>query len=1067
MKSPLTWLWLRYGSRGVWFFSWCWLLSGLALTVCAQPNDLHFDALTPNRHGFPLGQVQVIGQDRYGFLWFGVQGGLARYDGHSTTIYRHDPNDPHSISDHNVTAWYEDRQGNVWVGTNTGGLNRFDRASETFTRFQHDPAKPGSLGQGTVWAIYEDRAGTLWVTLTESGLARLDRASGTFTHWLPEPERPRARINRVVNLCEDRQGEFWVATQGGLLRYDRASGKFALFTLEAGVVLPIIQVYEDQRGTLWVATFRGLLSFDRAAQRLVTRFKHDPRQPDSLGADSITALVEDAAGRLWVGTEAGLNRLVAETGRFVRYSNDPTQSASLLDNLVTALFRDRAGALWIGSAGGVNRVQRGVERFTRYLFRANQPEGLSDTNVFQLCEDRAGNLWVATFGGLDKLNRATGQFEHYRHDPRQPGTLSSNTILAVLEDHTGALWVGTRDAGLNWLDPRTGQIITFRPSATDPHSLNNDHVSALYEDAAGTLWVGTGNGLGRFDRAQRRFTRFLHDPANPRSLSHSHVLGMLELRDGSFWVATEGGGLNLFDRQRGEFTVYKHQPSDAQSLSSDSVLALAEDPAGSLWIGTLGGGLNRLDRTTGRFTRFTEKDGLASNDVWGIEADDTGVLWLATAQGLTRFDPHTGQSRRYTVRDGLGQETPAQNSHLRLRSGELAFGGGGGLTIFDPRQLADEPASPPPVVLTAFKKFDQQVKFARGLGEIAEIALAQAENFFSFEFAALDFKEPARNQFAYKLEGFDPAWVYCGTRRYASYTNLDAGTYWFRVKGANSAGVWNENGVAVKVVITPPFWRTRWFTALSGALVLGLVWLAYWRRVTQLKQAQLAQEAFAKQLLASQEQERQRIAAELHDGLGQHLLIIKNHALLGLAERDDPAATEENLTTISTMTSQVLDETREIAHNLRPYQIDRFGLTRALQSMLARVAEAAPLELQSRVEKLDGSLSKEAEINLYRIVQEALNNILKHSGAQAAEVVIERQPQRVWVRISDNGKGLAESGTAALATAAQRPAPGVGFGLTGMAERARLLGGQFQLHSTPGEGVVITISIPTVELAHE
>jgi two-component system sensor histidine kinase ChiS len=1030
----------------------------LALPVGAQNNDLFFDAVTPAAHSLPVGQVQAILQDRYGFMWFGVQAGLARYDGQVVTIYRHDPNDPRSLSDNNVTALYEDRQGRLWVGTHVGGLNRFDRAAGSFTRYQHDPAKPDGIGRGAIWAIYEDQAGTFWLSLTEGGLARMDREAGTFRHFLPAPESPGSPLNKLINLYEDRLGNFWLCARGGLVRYDRAGGSFTAFTPEPKTPALIIQVYEDRGGRLWAGSLQGLMRFDRNTGQF-TRLTHDPRNPDSLSSNAVTAIAEDQAGRLWIGTENGLNRWEPESGRFTRYNNDMAAPGSLLDNLVVTLYRDRAGSLWIGSAGGVNRIHRGVERFLRYRFQANNPRGLSNSNVFQVHEDRARDIWIATGGGgVNKLNRQTGKFEHFRHDPRNPRSLSSDQTISIHEDRTGALWVGTRDAGLNLSDRRTGEFSRFRAELNNPASLSGDQVQSILEDSAGTLWVGTFGGLNQFDRQRRQFIRFVHDPANPRSLSSNRVVEIHEARDGTFWVATDGGGLNMMDRQSGQFTVFKHRPEDAHSLSSNAVMSLAEDAAGALWIATLGGGINRFDRASGRFSRFTEKDGLASNNVWGILADGDGVLWMNTELGVARFDPRTGKFRRYTVRDGLAADTPAQNGHALTRSGELILGGGGGFTIFNPRQLNDEPSVPPPVALTAFKKFDQLVNFEQGLADIGEIKLAQRENFFSFEFAVLDFKEPGRNQYAYKLEGFDPDWIFCGTRHYTSYTNLDAGTYLFRVKGADSKGVWNEQGVAVKVVITPPFWRTRWFLALIVALFGGAIWLAYWRRVRQLKRTQAAQEDFAKQLIASQESERQRIAAELHDGLGQNLLIIKNHALLGLAERQDPVATEENLTAISEMTSQVLDETREIAYNLRPYQIDRFGLTKALQSMLNRVAEASEIRFQSEVDFLDKLFSKEAEMNLYRIVQESINNILKHSRATDAEIRIVRTGQRVLLRIADNGQGLASD---ADGEAAKR-----GFGLTGMAERARILGGYCQLQSTPGQGTVISISIPLPENTH-
>jgi signal transduction histidine kinase/ligand-binding sensor domain-containing protein len=1030
------------------------LVLSLALPAGAQSNDLYFDALTP-AGGLPSGQVQEILQDRSGFIWFGIQSGLVRYDGQALTVYKHDLDDPRTLADNNVTALCEDRQGNIWVGTHVGGLSRFDRATGAFTRFQHD-AKTGSIGEGAIWSICEDRAGTLWVSLTGGGLARFDRASETFTHFLPQPDSPRSRLNYLVEVYEDQRGNLWVGSASGLLRFDRDSNQFTLFNPDPQKPDFTHHFYEDQAGTLWVSSYRGLLRFERETGSF-TRFAHDARKPDTLSSDRVRAIEEDSAGRLWVGTEDGLNRFEPETGRFIRYTNDAATASSLLDNLVTSLYRDRAGSLWIGSAGGVNHINRGYERFTRYRFQANNPRGLSDKNVSQIYEDRDRFIWVGTWGGgLNKLDRKTGEFEHFRHDPRNPRSLSSNNVQAICQDRTGALWVGTQGGGLNLLDRRTGIFTRYRSDPNNPASLSHDSVQSIYEDSAGTLWVGTLGGLNQFDRERRQFIRFLHDPANPHSLSNNRVIAIFEARDGTFWVATDGGGLSRLDRQNGQFTAFKHDPDDPASLSSNAVISLAEDATGALWVATFGGGLNKFEPATASFTRYTEKDGLASDSVWGVLVDRAGVLWLNTSKAVSRFDPRTGKFLRYTVSDGLAAETGDQNGHAKTRAGELIFGGGQGFTIFDPRQLTDEPL-PPPIALTVFKKFDQIVNFGRDLTEVAEIELAQRENFFSFEFAALDYKEPERNQYAYKLEGFDADWIYCGTRRYASYTNLDAGQYLFRVKGANRDGVWNQEGVAINIRITPPFWKTQWFVSLIIVSLGGLAFFLYQYRVSRLKREYAAKEAFSRQLIESQETERKRIASELHDSLGQNLLVIKNRALLGQALATE-SGSKEQFDEITTSVTEALSEVRTIAYNLRPLHLERLGLTSTIEEMVEMVAGASLIRITADVAPLEGLFAKEAEINLYRIVQECLNNIVKHSQATEASVTMYRDRELISLTVEDNGRGFDTHSPTPPDTDGK--ARRGGLGLTGIAERVRMLGGTHRIASAPHQGTVVTVEIP-------
>jgi signal transduction histidine kinase/ligand-binding sensor domain-containing protein len=1031
----------------------------LALPVCAQQNDLFFDALTYQGQGLPQGQVQAILQDHSGFMWFGIQNGLVRYDGQTMTVYRHDPNDQRSLSDNNVLSLCEDRQGNIWVGTHIGGLNRLDQATGTFTRFQPDANNSASLSKGAIWTIYEDRAGTLWIGLTGNGLARFEPASESFTHFLPEPRSPSAGGNSIFKIYEDSAGNFWLGTGSGLLRFDRASNRFTLFRSDTQKQNFISTIYEDHNGTLWIGSSGGLLRFERNTGNF-TSFAHDARKQDSLSSNGVIAIEEDQTGRLWIGTDNGLNSFQPQSGLFNRYTSDAATTGSLLDNLVVSLYTDRAGSLWIGSAGGVNRIHRGIERFTRYRFQAQSPKGLSNNNVLQVYEDLAGSIWVATLGGgLNKLNRQSRQFEHFRHDPRNPQSLSSDQVICVCEDRTGALWVGTRDAGLNLLNPRTGTFTHYRFDPQNPSALNNDAVQTIYEDTGGNVWVGTLDGLHKFDRQRGQFIRFLHNDADPYSLSSNRVTAIFEARDGTFWIATDDGGLNLLDRQSSQFTVFKHKPDDATSLSSNAVFSIAEDSGRALWIATMGG-LNKLDRASGQFTRYTEKDGLASDSVWGIVVDSAGLIWLNTNAGVVKFNPETGKFRRYTVHDGLAADTPGQNAHTRTRAGELIFGGGQGFTIFDPQQLADEPL-PPPVALTAFKKFDQLVNFERGLSEVGEVKLAPRENFFSFEFAVLDYKEPDRNQYAYKLEGFDPDWIYCGTRRYASYTNLDAGQYIFRVKGANSDGVWNEEGIAIKISVAPPLWKTWWFISLAILSFCGLIVLFYRYRVAQLKKEYATREAFSRQLIESQESERQRIAAELHDSLGQNLLVIKNRALLGLALTSE-GDTKEQFDEITASASEALNEVRSIAYNLRPLHLERLGLTSTLEEMVETVAEVSGINITFDIVPLEGLLSKEGEINLYRIVQECLNNIVKHSRATTASVTIYHDQKRISLSIEDNGCGFDRHAPATIDN--QGKVGRNGLGLTGIAERVRILKGSFTIASTSEQGTVVAVEIPCIDL---
>jgi len=420
---------------------------------------------------------------------------------------------------------------------------------------------------------------------------------------------------------------------------------------------------------------------------------------------------------------------------------------------------------------------------------------------------------------------------------------------------------------------------------------------------------------------------------------------------------------------------------------------------------------------------------------------------------LSRFNPRTHTFRNFTVQDGAEFTGFRTRVCFRSPSGELFFGGDGVLALF-PEQFKENPV-PPPVLLTSFSKFNQPVDLGRALSSLPELVLSWRDDFFSFEFAALSYVAPEKNKYAYRLEGFDRDWVYCGTRRYANYTSLPEGHYTFRVKAANSDGVWNEVGASLRVVVVPPFYRTWWFSGLAALGVAGVVALLFRLRVAQLRKEYAVQETFSRKLLDSQEQERKRIAAELHDSLGQNLLVIKNYALMGLNTANGENPAREHLNEISDAATLSIEEVRQIAHNLRPYQLERLGLTKTLQAMLRQITNASDIGFSYEVDSLDGLLSPEEEISFYRIVQEAINNILKHSGASEASVRIKRAGDEIQVTIADDGRGFT------LAPAEQAELQKRGFGLTGSAERVRMLGGKQTIQTAPGEGTTIHITINT------
>jgi ligand-binding sensor domain-containing protein/signal transduction histidine kinase len=779
------------------------------------PPSIRFERISI-AEGLSFSVVQTILQDQQGFLWVGTGRGLNKYDGYQFTVYRNDPADPRSLSNDSVDALYEDSAGELWVGTGVG-LDRLDRSTNTFVHYQD------GLEAASVNALYEDRNGVLWVG-TGAGLYHLNRDTQEFIFT------PTRQV--VTGIAADVDGQLWVSGSDGVYVLDPETGQGGLPRLGAQW---ISAVCVDAQGELWVGAADGLRRLDRSTDAFV-RYEHDPDDPHSLIDDRVQALLEDSAGRLWVGTRGGLDLFDRQQNRFIHYQYDPYNPHSLSDNLVLRLYEDRSGVLWVGTLRGLSKYSWAADRFTLYTRLSDVPadtgglletsglQSLSDDRVIAVHEDRTGNLWVGMFeGGLDRLDRTAGRVAAYRHDPADSTSLSSDIVRAVYEDRNGTLWVGT-DIRLERFEPDRGTFL----KNWGLNQLPTEQVFAIAEDHAGELWVGTQTNLYRLDRELGSFV-----PYQQLGLGHARVNTIFGDETGLLWVGTLGGGLYQWDGTR--FTSYRPQGDTLRSLSSDFVLSVYTDltlDSGAVWVGTNAGGLLRFDRAApgGEFTHYAEKDGLPGDRIACIQADANGFLWLGTNRGVSKFDPKSRTFRNYDARDGL--QSGEFIGCFQSSRGEMFFGGLGGLNAFYPEQVEDN-AQPPPIAITAFRLFNEAKPMP--LPADGRIQLSYQQNDLSFEFAALDYHAPGKNQYAYRLEGVNRDWIYVGTRRYADFTNLRPGKYAFRVKGSNNDGVWNEEGVTLHITIRPPFWGTWWFLSLVGLVLLVSGYSAYRIRIRRIE----------------------------------------------------------------------------------------------------------------------------------------------------------------------------------------------------------------------------------------
>ncbi len=828
-------------------------------------TDIRFEHISIEQ-GLSQNSVLCTLQDNKGFMWFGTWDGLNKYDGYNFTIYRHDQGNPHSLGDNTVWSLYEDLGGALWIGTGAG-LDYLNRETGQFTHYQHNPNDPASLSDNVVLSIWEDPSGALWIGTANGGLNKLDRSTGRFTRYQHNPDDPYSlSSNSGVTIYPDTlrsrgdwTGMLWVGTSNGLNKFDVGTQRFTRYQHIPGDAQSlsdngILTVYEDRSGTLWIGTNKGLDWYNRETGHFV-HYQHLASDPHSLSDNMVWRIYEDRLGTLWIGTlEQGLDKFDREHGRFIHYRNDPNNPASLSNNRIRSIYEDRSGALWIGTdGGGLDKFDVGKKGFTNYQSDPNDSNTLSAKSVLAVYEDRSGVLWIGTIsGGLDKFDRETMQFTHYRYDPRYPYSLSSNFILSLYEDHRGTLWIGTYEGGLERFDRKNDQFVHYQHNPRDPYSLSNPSVRAIYEDRDSMLWIGTwGGGLDKLDPTTRRFEHYRHNPDDSSSLSDNTVRTICEDGMGALWVGTENG-LNRLDRETGRFTRYQHNPDDPNSLGDNFVLTIypqngdnREGASPALWIGTNGGGLDRFDPENEIFTHYGEKDGLPNNVVYGILEDNQGSLWLSTNKGLSKFNPRNGTFRNYEVRDGLQSNEFNEGSYYKSRSGEMFFGGVNGLTAFYPEDIKDNSYTPP-IVLTSLTQSGEPVDASAAIENITEAKFSWPNNFFEFEFTALSYVQPEKNQYAYRLDNFDKDWNYIATRRFGRYTNLPGGEYTLRLKGSNNDGVWNEVGTVLKITIVPPFWEMWWFRGLAALTLIAGVLGGYRLRVKSVETRNRQLEALIK-----------------------------------------------------------------------------------------------------------------------------------------------------------------------------------------------------------------------------
>lgn len=778
-----------------------------------SPELAYFDHISRG-DGLSNASVSSIIEDRNGFLWFGTQGGLNRYDGLSFEIYEHVPFEPNSLPHNLVQTLYEDpREPVLWIGT-YHGLSRFDMRTGEFTNYGSHNDGP-TLSDSVVTAVVRDAAGIVWVG-TLNGLNRLDPDTGTIERVGGIPPAGELPGQTVRSLHLDTDGRLWIGTYGGLsvMSEDRTR----LRTMIDGERLAepaVMDILPGEGETLWLGVWdTGIVRYEPRRDHLNTYPLADKRT---------YALASDENRFVFAGTwGGGLFRLDTVTGEISRFRHADGRDFGLSHDTVYSLAFDDAGALWIGTnGGGINRFSRRRTYRVRFRHDPDRPGSLSNGNVTSIHRDSEGVLWVGTYnGGLNRYDPQADAMIHYRAGGPPGRRISDDIITSIFEDDAGTLWVGTND-GLNRYLRDEERFVTFDTDSADPTAVPADIIYAFEQEAPGLLWVGTySQGVFLWDTTEGTVETFPHDPDDPRSLSDDIVYDIERRENGEVWVATNRG-LNRFDRESRSWTRYLHDVDDRSTISSNTTRELFESADGELWVGTTGGGINRYDPDRDAFVSYTRQDGLPSNTVVAILEDADGRLWLGTTNGISVFDPEREHFRNLDEEDGLGGLGFAGGA-MHDTDGSLWFGGGHGVTVLD-GPIREPNRHPPRMHVVGVSVLGNPVARRDVTFDDSVIRLSHRERSVSFEFVALDYASPEKNTYRFKLEGFDDGWTHNGTRTYTNYTRLPGGRYTFVVEGANSDGVWSTSPARVTLVVDPPPWRSGW--AILGYVLFGLLLL--------------------------------------------------------------------------------------------------------------------------------------------------------------------------------------------------------------------------------------------------
>jgi ligand-binding sensor domain-containing protein/signal transduction histidine kinase len=998
-------------------------------------NDVRFRRI-PSA-GLSQTRVAQIVQDDDGYLWFGTQNGVSRYDGYRFQVLKHIQGDPDSLSGIYIYDLFKDRSGTIWVASDQF-LDAFDKRTGAFRHYRIAADNPMVIN------ISQDSDEYLWLA-TDNGLYRFTIKTGETKLFSHNPDDPASLSSNSVKFSGvDRDGTFWVAGGEGLEAFDRSTGKVTI-RIPMREEAREFSFHEDAHGIFWIisSTGNGLALYDRTANRLM-RYSFDDVPAES-GLSGVHSLLETTSGEIWLATMgSGLLKFDRERFQFDRYRNDPTDPGSLKENRAISLFEDREGNIWTGlHASPPNMFARDSPTFRTLWPFPGHVDKLGETLVNAVFEDRDGAIWLGAGGVLNRIDPEGKAVRIYA--PAGPG--SSVEVLSIAQDAAGTLWIGTLGSGLYALNVKTQTFKRFKYSPGEQSGISSDTITRIYVEPSGLMWLSTWNGLNLFDPETGHFTTF---KAN-KAAGYEAYFSLVPDGEQFFWLGTTEG-FGRFDRTEKTFKFYKHDPDDPRSISNNTVDTVYITPDGlSIWVGTQNG-LNKFDKETGQFKSYFESDGLAGNAVSCILGDDRGRLWMSTNQGISKFDPQKMQFENYSMEDGLpGDDFTGWDACTVGRGGNYYFGGFAGATVRAGEDV-DRDLSLPPVVFTDFQIGNEPktlVPSSSYVKAVQPIMVSSNTQYMAVGFSAPNFTSPRGTRYRYQLSGFDDAWhIVNSNERTVSFATLPAGDFTLIVEAATKRGNWG-NSASLKIRVLPKWWYTWWFIVIVSAAMVASLAALYRLRLSQIA---------ARYDLRFRERmnERNRVARDLHDTLLQSLqgLTFRLHAARNLLP-DRPGEAASMLDIVLEKSDDAITEGRNAVQALRDSKQNNENLLEALTVLGQELAATQSLDPQPKFDiRAFGpvvAVDPIAREEVYRIVAEALRNAFRHSGAKKIECSLYFSTTNLRIIVTDDGEGVPNNNT----EVSNRR----GWGIAGMKERAEKIGAHFMLESLSGRGTRIELLI--------